>query len=881
MIILGVILGALAGAVVTGIDGRAHILGVAFGAVAGYLIAALAVLNRRVQALERQRVAQAPAPQTAPPPVAVAPAVADRPIAPAAPAPQAPAVPVAAPARTQTIPAAPAWLWHFLTGGNAIVRIGVVVLFFGVAFLFKYAAEHSLLPIELRLTGAALGALVLLGLGWRLRARRAGYALALQGGAIGIWYLTAFAALRLYQLLPATFAFALLFAVAILSAALAVLQNARALAVLGVAGGFLAPILTSTGGGSHVALFSYYALLNLGILAIAWFRAWRVLNLLGFAFTFVIGALWGYQYYRPEFFAGVEPFLVLSFLFYFAIAVLFALRQPPQLRGYVDGTLVFGTPLVAFALQYGLVKDFEYGLAFSALALGLFYLATAWVLWRRLPAGGRALTEAFLALGVAFGTLAIPLAVEARWTAAAWALEGAAMVWVGVRQQRLRARLFGILLQLGAGIAFFADTHVHATAALPVLNSVCLGGLLIAFAGLFTSCYLYRHCDRLHKSAREVDILLLLWGLGWWFGTGINEIDDQVASEYLLAATVGLVAFSLLAFEIVGRYLAWPALRAGAAFLLSALALIAAFSPVLVAHPFAHGGFIGWPLALLGYYWVLYRQDTGALDGARRFAHAGVLWLLTLLLTWEVAWAVNDWVGASRTWYELCWGLVPASMLALLLALARGARWPAGRYRDAYLGFIAVPVAAALGLWSLFAGFRAGDPSPLPYLPVLNPLDLAQVFVLLALARWYGVRRNLGLAPATPIEPGMWIGVYAALVFLWLNAVLVRTLHHWGDVPLSFTALHHSVLAQSAFSIFWSVIALVVMPVATRLRQRGLWLAGAALLGAVVVKLFLVDLSGTGTVARIVSFLGVGVLLLVVGYLSPLPPRAEPETARS
>jgi uncharacterized membrane protein len=65
------------------------------------------------------------------------------------------------------------------------------------------------------------------------------------------------------------------------------------------------------------------------------------------------------------------------------------------------------------------------------------------------------------------------------------------------------------------------------------------------------------------------------------------------------------------------------------------------------------------------------------------------------------------------------------------------------------------------------------------------------------------------------------------------------------------------------------------MVIATRGRLRTIWLAGAGLLAVVVIKLFLVDLSKTGTVARIVSFVGVGILLLVIGYLSPVPPRGR------
>ncbi len=188
------------------------------------------------------------------------------------------------------------WIKNYFASGNLIVKVGVIVLFFGVAFLLKYAADQSLLPIELRLTGTALGGLALLIFGWRLRHRRENYALTLQGGAVGVLYLTVFAALRLYSVIPPGLAFGLLLLFVALSALLALLQDSKVLIVLATAGGFLAPILTSTGEGSHVALFSYYLVLNAGILLIAWFKAWRILNLVGFAFTFVIGTLWGVEY---------------------------------------------------------------------------------------------------------------------------------------------------------------------------------------------------------------------------------------------------------------------------------------------------------------------------------------------------------------------------------------------------------------------------------------------------------------------------------------------------------------------------------------------------------------------------------------------------------
>ena len=381
---------------------------------------------------------------------------------------------------------------EFFFGGNLMVRVGVVVLLFGFAFLVKYAAARDLVPLEIRLAAAFAAGIGLLLLGWRLRIDHFGYAVALQGGGIGVMYLTLFASARLFHMVPLTLTFGVMVGLVVFSGMLAVLQNAAAMAVLGAAGGFMAPVLLSTGSGSHVMLFSYYALLNAGIFGIAGFKAWRWLNLLGFVFTFGIGSAWGLQYYRPHHFATTEPFLILFFAFYLAISVFFALRQPPRLKGYVDGTLVFGMPLVVFSLQVGLVRNITYGLAFSAVAMGLIYTGLATALWRRRDQGLKALVEAFLALGVIFGSLAIPLALSGSWTAIAWSLEGAGLVWVGVRQNRWTARTFGLLLQVGSGAMFMLGSH-GAWSETAVFNSRFLGGMMVGTAGLFSAFFLERY----------------------------------------------------------------------------------------------------------------------------------------------------------------------------------------------------------------------------------------------------------------------------------------------------------------------------------------------------------------------------------------------------
>ncbi len=221
---------------------------------------------------------------------------------------------------------------------------------------------------------------------------------------------------------------------------------------------------------------------------------------------------------------------------------------------------------------------------------------------------------------------------------------------------------------------------------------------------------------------------------------------------------------------------------------------------------------------------------------------------------------------------------MPAVILALLTASPTRRRWPISQHERSYLLYGAVPLAAFIAAWTIYANFTSdGDPAPLPYVPLLNPLDIAQALVFVIVAYWLMTLRTLGYIEKQGSAPTALYAAFGGATFIWVNGVLLRTLHHWADVPFQLDAMLRSVLVQAALSLFWSILALAIMVFATRRALRELWLTGAALMGVVVVKLFLVDLSNVGTVERIVSFIGVGVLMLVIGYLSPVPPRFRTE----
>ena len=768
------------------------------------------------------------------------------------------------------------WATRFLTDGNLIVRVGILVLFFGVAFLLRYAAEHSHLPIETRLTGVALAAVALLILGWRWRKTRRGYALALQGGGVGVLYLTVFAALRMYGVLSPGAAFALLAVVAALSAALAVLQDSLAFAMLSAAGGYLAPVLAATPHGDHVALFSYFALLNLAVVVIAWFRSWRPLNLLAFAFTYGIGAIWGVLRYTPDNFATTEPFVIIFFAMFVAIAVLFALRRAPDFSYYVDGTLVFGVPVITLGIQAGLVRHMPYGLAYSSLVLSATYLALAWTLHRLKRADLRLLVEAFLALGVAFATLAIPFAFEGRWTAAAWALEGAAALWVGLRQNRRLAVAAGLSLQLMAGVAYFVESHEAGTGAFDVflVDSRYIAAVLVSAGGLFCAARLRMKGPAWLEAWRGAAcVAMFVWGLLWWLAAGFLEIQKHVHANFMFSAQIAFLSITAVLAGTLGRRLNWALPRIAALLLTPALYIIAAAGYHL-SHPLQYGGWWAWPVAITAMYLVLWSDETSVGEQAQTLLHTLALWLGTWVVTAESAWQLARAIGPDTAWSACMWGLVPAC--ALILAARGGERWPwpFTKHWWAYAVFGAGGLGVYLCIWGLDADLRSdGTATPLPYVPLLNPMDSSQAFSLIALVLAVRSLLDTRLAAIRADTRAMVYGVVGLSAFFWATAVLLRVLHHYAAVPYDLASMTASTLAQTSLTIFWTVLALAGMSWASRSGRRIAWIAGAALLTVVIVKLFLVDLSRTGTIPRIVSFLGVGILMLIIGYVSPLPPR--------
>jgi uncharacterized membrane protein len=803
----------------------------------------------------------------------------------------------------------------WLLGGNTIVRTGLLILFTGLAFLARNALVNDLVPPELLLATCGTAAIALLLVGFHRRHAKPAFAVAMQGTGVAAMYLAAFAAFRLYALLPLAQVFVFMVFVCASSCVLAIRQNAPTLALAAFSGGFAVPVLLSTGEGSHVVLFVYYTVLNLAIVTITHRRAWPLLGGLGFVATFGVATVWGSLRYSPAYLASTEPFLV-GFLLLFMLALVSNARHVQgRVARLVGALLLFGTPLVGFALQYELVKTVEFGAAFSALGFAAVYLAAATALRWNDPVRHAGLAGSFIALGIGFLTLALPFGLDAGLVPAVWAVEGVVAFWIGMRQVNWLARVFGLGMQAVAVLMYLNAGSLSEPGAMtrPFANAMFLDAALLGLCAMVMAGWLRRrlvHAETRPAQAYEtfeaaLRNMLFFYGFAWWCGALLVEIaglrpwPDAEPGAFLIFSEASRQMLSLLALLVS----AWVSMQFGVrahwkvATLPGRLSALVIAAVLLRYHSFGYNVlqtplWLIWPIALLLHFHLLRQQDRIVLRDADTDAqtpygatHVNGVWIVTAIFADGLRYGIDkgglwstDWAGvtmlASAT--AAVAGLTAWAGRANRAGSAAGFGWPLGSHARSYYWNAALPLVALVFVGAAVAALHSsGNTAPLPYLPLINPTDLSLALALGTLVFWRRmVRAAEPMSPASQLLCGRGADIaLVALAFLACNSVWLRVAHHYLGVDWNPGALFSSYAVQSGYAILWALLSLGAMVFAHRRGRRGPWMAGAVLLAAVVAKLGLVDFANSGGSERIFAFIGVGLLMLVVGYLAPVPPK--------
>ena len=372
-------------------------------------------------------------------------------------------------------------------GGNTIVRVAIIILLIGVILLLRFASEYWQPTLGAKMAGIAISGTVMTVIGYRLRIKRFGYAISLQGAGLGILFLVLFSAFKLEVVTSILISYGSLCILLALTLWLALKQNALILAFVALSSGFIAPFILNTGNHNIPSLFIYYLALNFALAIIAFYKPWRILNTVSLFATFGIGGVSIWVYAQPIQFVQLSILVWLHFALYLFISIRYSLNISQYKIAFkniplIDTALIFATPFMAFTLYAGLVYHQHQQLSLASAILALVYFVLGYFLHKKYQKL-TLLIQSFYGLGLTFFALILPFALNAQWTSTGWSVQALALIWIGSRHQLKNSIWFGLAL-LGLSTLFWLK-NIELDQNINLLAVVFLSLVLIASIYIF------------------------------------------------------------------------------------------------------------------------------------------------------------------------------------------------------------------------------------------------------------------------------------------------------------------------------------------------------------------------------------------------------------
>lgn len=349
-------------------------------------------------------------------------------------------------------------------GGRVFQWVGIGALVIALLFFMKWSFESGIIgPTGRTVLGYVFSGAAIIA-GDRLRKRYGIWSLAFTGGgALGSYIVTSIA-LHTYHLFPQPVAIVIYILTTFVVCLLSGYYSSIPLAVFGIAGGFLTPVLVGWQG-SVLSLLSYVLVLDVGILALGHVRQWRWLNAFGLIGTgiYQVYAVFDSLKYRgvPDAFhfdrSYAFMFIAAFFVIYLLVPYVYNLlkqqkSQPPDLIILLGNALLhFGLILVWLDRTPGLRDNYD---ALVSLGFAVIFLVFATEVYRR-NKNDTPLVLGSLALTVLFATLMIPLQLGGAWVPLAWSVEGAFLLWMAMTLKDIRIQRFAWVVMAAAYVWYF------------------------------------------------------------------------------------------------------------------------------------------------------------------------------------------------------------------------------------------------------------------------------------------------------------------------------------------------------------------------------------------------------------------------------------------
>ena len=741
------------------------------------------------------------------------------------------------------------WMIH----GNPILRVAVAILMVGVILLLRFASEHWQLSLGVKLGFIAIAGVATTVAGYLLQKKNQLFAVALQGVGLAVVFLTLIFSHHFAVIASLTTA-SILFVILLLATVyLSLKQHALYLAMLALTMAYLAPLVIPQNHPDVIFLFGYYFVINLAVVALNFIQPWKILHQIAFFATMFIGGSTIGIYAKTSQFDTLDIILWLHMALFIWLSIRYSqlmLRaqneqqqtaQPPErLQPILDVGLIFSVPVLGFSLHAYLMHNSTSALTWGAVALAIVYISlNIWI--KRQHPQLSILAKSFFILAVVFVALIFPLAKGAHWTSTGWVIQGTALIVWGVTERYRLSRYVGVALVLLSSVALLFQ--VWSNDHFPILSTA-----IFALAQFISAFYLL-HYQEVEKyfSARMLSGVFLALGLysGAIAAVELMQWQHDGLSPYLAVAAILLALFSL-AVHIKSR-LQWANVQ---------LILLGALLALLYGESFAQHVYVVW-------HW------SSRLDQVM-FAIASIT--ITLILS---SLSTHTSKATVMLWSALLWlslasiGLAIFPIMPLVAFAIMPAIYSIWRFTSNKTELLhQLPIWCLTLFWLVLVSLDPYSAEQYYFIPLLNLTDILSLMMFFGLI-WMIYHHDFSAERS--IEWGFKVTTIL-IGLLVLSSVVVRAMHHYLGTPLWSAAIWSNGDVQLSLTLLWVILAFVLMTFSSRRHIRQIWFVGAALLGIVVAKLLLLDLSQSGTLTRVISFIGSGAVMLVIAYLAPLPP---------
>jgi len=399
-------------------------------------------------------------------------------------------------------------------GGQWFAKIGIAVIFIGIALFLKYAFDNNWINEAWRVIIGISSGVGLLAVGEMLIKKYFNYGQIIIGGGIAILYLSIFVAFNFYHLIPSFIAFIAMLAITLTAIFLSLRHDAMSLIIVAIVGGFASPLLCSPVVNNQVVLFSYMLILDLTIFSVSLFKKWRQLNLIGFVGTILLSIVWYGQFYSIKQLPVTIFFWTLFFLIYSIAPLLYNLYRK-EISAGEEQLLTLFAGLVYFGSVYGLMNPkYHAWMGVFALILGLYYLIWAWFTRTVSPQDEK--LYGFLAfLSAGFIAVAIPIQFKYYTITIGWMIEALLLLYIGAKQVSERVLnsdeekqniviAFGLVVSLLAVIRLLFVDSVRIMQNEIFFINKRFGIFLFVILCFYSAGYIFSKCIRVQVSQKQI-----------------------------------------------------------------------------------------------------------------------------------------------------------------------------------------------------------------------------------------------------------------------------------------------------------------------------------------------------------------------------------------